>query len=394
MAPQVIEIDKKSRAKYQLMQYFRSSIESGKYRHGDRLPTTDELIKAAGVSGKTIRNALGELAKEGLLKTVRGSGTYVLDKNRAGEKTAEPSRKSKLVSFAVLRAVGDTPLESDRYMADSLRGFHLECKQQHAVAIVPPWTPEELRPEEFCEKFTELSISGVVCIRPLAEQWATIHELARKGFPIVVTSRSQISGQYPCVSGDYFQAGIRAANHFVGRGCDKVLVFNYRLPETSISQDSLIHSEWPAGVKEGLELIYSQSDNAKGGRILENVYLSSIEPKETGEIFEHISKLRKNEGVVFTHEYHLYHLLKEKGKTVIELLKSHPVVLIANCAFLDNIKHLVDGLDISLLIDPFESIARHAVQKLAAIIDGYKEDTMTLVKVPFLSFEELKGKAF
>lgn len=61
----------------------RRAIESGQYRRFERLPASRDLAASFGVARNTLRDALYQLEKEGLLETRAGSGTYV--------RTSEPS---------------------------------------------------------------------------------------------------------------------------------------------------------------------------------------------------------------------------------------------------------------------------------------------------------------
>ena len=54
-------------------------ITSGQYDAGERLPTEDALVEQFKVSKITIRNALALLEAEGLIKRIRGKGTFVTD---------------------------------------------------------------------------------------------------------------------------------------------------------------------------------------------------------------------------------------------------------------------------------------------------------------------------
>ena len=55
----------------------RQAIEEGKLRPGDQLPPERALVEQYHVSRITIRQALGELAQEGLLTRQQGRGTFV-----------------------------------------------------------------------------------------------------------------------------------------------------------------------------------------------------------------------------------------------------------------------------------------------------------------------------
>jgi GntR family transcriptional regulator len=56
----------------------RSSLDSGTWRPGDRLPTERDLAGHYGVSLITVRRALAELVHEGRIERTRGRGTFVL----------------------------------------------------------------------------------------------------------------------------------------------------------------------------------------------------------------------------------------------------------------------------------------------------------------------------
>lgn len=61
----------------------KEEIESGVYKVGDFLPPEDELEKRFGASRTTIRNALGELERDGLILRRRGKGTIVQEPKTA-----------------------------------------------------------------------------------------------------------------------------------------------------------------------------------------------------------------------------------------------------------------------------------------------------------------------
>jgi GntR family uxuAB operon transcriptional repressor len=55
----------------------RRSIEDGTFQRFERLPPSRQLAEEFGVARNTLRGALSQLEKEGLLETRPGSGTYV-----------------------------------------------------------------------------------------------------------------------------------------------------------------------------------------------------------------------------------------------------------------------------------------------------------------------------
>src|SRR6185312_5979012 len=60
-----------------LRTYLLGELGAGRLKPGDLLPTELALAKSAEVSRNTVRHALGELERNGLIRRVRGSGTFV-----------------------------------------------------------------------------------------------------------------------------------------------------------------------------------------------------------------------------------------------------------------------------------------------------------------------------
>jgi GntR family transcriptional regulator len=57
--------------------YLRDEVSAGRLRRGERLPSETELMTRFGVSRITVRHAISVLAREGLVDTRHGSGSYV-----------------------------------------------------------------------------------------------------------------------------------------------------------------------------------------------------------------------------------------------------------------------------------------------------------------------------
>ena len=64
---------------YQLATLLREKIVSRRYRAGDRFPSEAELVRDYGVSRMTVRQAVGTLEQERLIRRRPGKGTFVTD---------------------------------------------------------------------------------------------------------------------------------------------------------------------------------------------------------------------------------------------------------------------------------------------------------------------------
>ena len=95
-------LDKSSELSYfdQIKGQLLSAIYCGKIDEGDRLPSMRELANGLSVNYKTIRRVYLQLAQEGLLEIVAGSGAF-LRKRNGGESFAHMRRQ------AISRLLGD-----------------------------------------------------------------------------------------------------------------------------------------------------------------------------------------------------------------------------------------------------------------------------------------------
>ena len=60
----------------------KSSIEDGKIKAGEKLPSENELMEKYQVSRDTIRKALDLLEEDGYIHKIKGKGSYILDINK------------------------------------------------------------------------------------------------------------------------------------------------------------------------------------------------------------------------------------------------------------------------------------------------------------------------
>lgn len=65
-----------------LARLLTADIEAGRWAPGAQLPTIAALAETYGVARVTIRQALGELSNDGLIKSIQGKGSFVADRPR------------------------------------------------------------------------------------------------------------------------------------------------------------------------------------------------------------------------------------------------------------------------------------------------------------------------
>lgn len=86
----------------------RNKILTGQLEPGEKLPTEEELITQFGVSRITIRNALSQLERDGLIERSRAKGTFVAHNFPINEK------------FIITNEIHDIVHHGEKYEVDAL----------------------------------------------------------------------------------------------------------------------------------------------------------------------------------------------------------------------------------------------------------------------------------
>ena len=72
-----------TRPKYErLKDYLTAELTAGRLRPGDALPSEPKLAESLQVARNTVRQALNDLEQQGLVRRVKGRGTYIHDDAR------------------------------------------------------------------------------------------------------------------------------------------------------------------------------------------------------------------------------------------------------------------------------------------------------------------------
>lgn len=61
----------------QISEWLKELIQSERYKHGDKLPSEVELAKMCNVNRNTLRQAVAELVNAGMVRKVKGIGSFV-----------------------------------------------------------------------------------------------------------------------------------------------------------------------------------------------------------------------------------------------------------------------------------------------------------------------------
>ncbi len=149
-----------------LQNNLKTQIIAGVYREGDLLPSESELKQQYGVTRSTVRQALGELVKEGYINKHQGKGSIVIKRLRRTLGVLSVKGFSEIVSEKKL-AVGSImirkpsvspwdesffyPLNDLEIKAGCISLKRLRCVEDEPVMLETTYLPN-LNLPKFCSK--------------------------------------------------------------------------------------------------------------------------------------------------------------------------------------------------------------------------------------------------
>jgi GntR family transcriptional regulator len=183
-------------------------IRSGQVQLGGQLPSEPKLADQFGVARLTVRQALGELAKDGLIERRRGVGTYVTD--RADIVAANLAFPPSLTSLFTAQGYVPSSVTISKIVATSIPEWGRELLQlapdesvvhierlrladNIPMAINKSWLPAKVVPG-----LTEIEFIGDSLIQTLVEAYQLLPSKGAEWVePTVATAREAALLQVP-----------------------------------------------------------------------------------------------------------------------------------------------------------------------------------------------------
>jgi len=217
-----------------LKDYLLGRIASNQLRPGDLLPTEQVLAESLGVARNTVRQALGDLAKQGLIQRVRGRGTFVCDPspNMIASTTAaaratqveQPQlpAKNKFGEFALV--VGNL---EEQYVQTLLRGFEEQAKARRGQVVICTTNEDVGKQADVFLQLLDRGVGGVALWPTVGEDTPPYHirHLQKQGVPVVLCHRPVEGARAPLVWVSYAEIGRRAGEAFLHYGHRRAAMF-------------------------------------------------------------------------------------------------------------------------------------------------------------------------
>jgi GntR family transcriptional regulator, arabinose operon transcriptional repressor len=205
-------LPKHERLRLQLL----AQLQSGRLRPGDALPTENELAVGAKMSRNTVRQALAELERAGLIRRIRGRGTFFHEQ-------ALQRVKFGLDIFALV--IPDT---RGGYYPSLQRGFHAAAAALNNQVIVCDTDNDPLRQADALLQLLDKKVAGVALV-PTTNPATPAHQLRplhERGIPVVFCHRRVEGLQAPLVTFSALEVGRLAGRAMIERGHRRAAFFS------------------------------------------------------------------------------------------------------------------------------------------------------------------------
>ncbi|MBW8351849.1 GntR family transcriptional regulator [Bacillus sp. IITD106] len=171
----------------QIKEYIKEQILSGELRLGDLVPSEKELMEKFHVSQITTKNALNGLAEEGIVKRIRGKGTFVTENNLLKESNRlhiNPKNRSNGIIGLILPSM-KTKIEQE--FVNYIEIYASKYKYNLIIKITRESQFEE---SNAIEMFHELGTKGIIIFPTEKETYnESILRLSLDKFPLVLIDR-------------------------------------------------------------------------------------------------------------------------------------------------------------------------------------------------------------
>ena len=216
-----------ARPKYErIKEYLQSELANSRLLPGQALPSEAALGRDFNVARNTVRQAMAELERDGLIFRVQGKGTFVQD-----DVQQLRSRIRKQGFFALIM-----PESHTGHYPSLQRGFEHAASEDHTQVIVSTTGNDTARQGNIILQLISKEVAGVALEPPDASPFTPpfqVEMLQNHGIPVVFYHRRVEGVRAPLVSIPFMEVGRMAGRELLQRGHRRVAMC-YTLPSHTI----------------------------------------------------------------------------------------------------------------------------------------------------------------
>jgi DNA-binding LacI/PurR family transcriptional regulator len=209
----------------------RERIAQGDWAAGQPLPSRVHLCEEFGTTRVTLDKAIHELVREGLLRSAKGSGTFIADTRLPDSTRAAKASKSVhtlRIGIMMGRAASgdllDKPGTDNYYYGPLFQGV------RDAVAGKPvEMVHAHYGQSEYVSFARDNELDGILLVTPLLNELPALHALAAAAIPFIavgISSHASTDSTLPFVDTDNRQGARDAVDYLLGLGHRRIAIVN------------------------------------------------------------------------------------------------------------------------------------------------------------------------
>lgn len=210
----------------QVSEILMRQILNGNFPPGSNLAAEPDLCIEFGVARGTVRQALAKLEAEGFVRREQGRGTFVI----WGE---TQQTENGLVTNQIGLVV---PYVRDSFVSTILLGAE-RAATEHDLSITFKHAENNLeRQNKVLEDLVNQQLAGIILYPVNSLKTDGIERMVRSGYPLVLVDRYLRGLPTDYVMSDHFGGALRAVQHLIGLGHERIGLVSWRDPSISLEQ--------------------------------------------------------------------------------------------------------------------------------------------------------------
>jgi GntR family transcriptional regulator len=181
---------------YRLTKLLEDRIEKGDFVPGDKIPSEVELCEEYSVSRVTVRQAVGALARKGLLKREQGKGTFVLPQRLRRDITYMYSFTRDMVALGLDPSSKVLEFSEKSASEEVASALELSGREEKVIVLrrirfanLEPLLIENCRiPAALCPGLVSRTLRGGSLYRTLREDYGLDPKNARETYESIILS--------------------------------------------------------------------------------------------------------------------------------------------------------------------------------------------------------------
>ncbi len=215
-----------------IQQVMRERISQGRWAAGQPLPSRIQLCAEFATTRVTLDKAIHELIREGLLRSAKGSGTFVASaQNAPGHAPFHTLRLGVMMSRDVMIRRDGVPGEmrgksstDNLYFGPLFQGIRDAVIGKSVETVYAYYNQSD-----YAAFHRENTLDGVLLIAPLLQELPALRALAAAQIPFVaagISSDAPADGTLPFVDTDNRQGACDAVEHLLVLGHRRIALVN------------------------------------------------------------------------------------------------------------------------------------------------------------------------